>query len=270
MRLAIPVFLPEGRITDVELRIPTPGVLSDVGRSADTGSNYVAMQILIAGSIETCTDEKGDVSRPDRSRAKVIVGRMSLQTAWQIALEVAKLIKGDGKISGAYECPECHNIVRAQKTKDVDLRDDLSDFEVSYKEDEEKGIAISIDEPVQIEREGNREVLSSVSRFVFSTPTLADYIKVNARGVEEYRELFHVMLETLLEVDGQPVEAKWKTRYGLLTMERIPYVKMRELSASFQRYGIRTRVTRHCPKCGSDFEARINAEGFFASALRQD
>lgn len=268
-KLAAPIFSVDSRWEELEVRIPNPGTLADVARIAENGGIYPAIQTFISGSVEQFFDATGKAYAPEKPALKILIGEMPYISALQAVSQISCLILGDDRVSGVYECDQCGAKNRYGKSGEMDTRDSILALPVKYFKGEQNRVAFDLETPAEVKAE-NGEILVTVKQMAFRFPTLNDCQKVTLLMGErdKIRLQWGIHIEALTEIDGAPVDHKWKKEWGMLVFERMSIHDQQKIFRKINSYGVNLEVKKACRECGSDFDARINTQGFFASALR--
>lgn len=265
-KLVIPVNQGGKLYTHVDLKEPTPAVIADTQKEAESGNFYKSMHRFLSGSIDSIYSDSGD-SVSDRDKIKLITRHMPFVSADKIALDILVDLNDDDMFEGIYKCPRCGHDIICELQEDEDTRDRISDLPVHYMDDYLETFTIDLEKPVQIKKKDEVEDINSIE---FYYPTLQNGIQASSKAVgnNSHKKQQYIYTEAVKAVNGQEVQNSWKTNYGPLVIGNLPFKSgMKKISLKMSEFGVDHRVDKVCPKCGKEFKAEINTSNFFVSAL---
>lgn len=263
LKLPIPINFEETIYEIVETKSVLTSVIADTNKVIQRGDNYKAMQTYIAGGIEKI----GDVT--DKTRIFDLCGMMPYKSAWLVAVRLIMQDEKDDGVEGMYPCPRCgeKKICEFNEDPELDTRDYLGDLKVDY-EKTNGLIPFKLETPVIItDEDKNEEVVETIE---MEFPTLNHcsqaFSKVGDR--DDIRLQIAVYVQALKKVNGIEVDRKFKASFGMAIYERMNHSDLKKLVKEIDKYGLHTRISKSCNKCGKEFEVEINSANFFVSALR--
>lgn len=260
--IPVPFILNGETIREVQIRPFTGGVIADTKKVLDQGNPFDALAVFITG----CLESMGEVR--DRAALRAAVGKMPYKTADYLICQIATQ-DGDDGVEGAYPCPRCDEKVFAEynANPDLDTRDHLG-IQGLTKSQDPVTVELILKTPVEIPADGDPLTITALT---FDLPTLDDCSTAFRRvgRKDEIRLQFAIYLAALRTVNGEAVDAKWKTRYGSMVFEKMSRADLLKLGKDVNRYGIDTAIRKICHSCGKEFTAELNTSSFFGFALRQ-
>lgn len=269
MDMPIPIKLITGRIIrEAELKRPTPGVVADTKRQAEDGNIYQAMQVFVAGCISNFTAEDGEVIS-DRADIRRFTASMPFRSADFIAIKAMLLHDDEDGIEGVYRCPRCgkENLAEIDSRRDIDTRDHIGALKTRLMpEPYEDGFDFTLSSELTMP-DG-----TTVSTIRLRWPTLGDCIRATTKvgRRDTIRLQLAIYAEALTQVNGEDVDAGWRSRQATWMFENLPSVKKdaNEISNKMMQYGMETEVLKTCAYCGKEWQATVNTANFFASGLQ--
>ena len=262
MRLPVPMEFGDKTFTEAEIRRPTGGVIADTKRVADRGDVYAAMATFVAGCLVSLGDET------DRGQLRVYARELSYVNAEYLAIEalVATGIADD--IEGVYACPRCDHQITVEPTEDDDEGEHISDLEVKYAEGPVFA-DVEVDPPVKITNASTEEELVCVETIKVGMPSLSQLSRAFKRYgmADRVRMQFSAYVDSTEEVNGAPVDGKWRSTWGMLVFDRMDAMTVNEITRGLREHGRAIAVSRLCPSCGKRWDAEVDTTGFFASGL---
>jgi len=267
-RLPIPIFKDDSTYKEIEFKKPTPGVLADTQKVAQSGDSFSAIIKFLQG----CIVRIDDIS--DRVSISSLVRNIPYKTSEYCNIKIMTSLDEDDGIEGIYGCPRCKHSTIAEKKSDIqtgelifDNRDHISDLVVTYYEGDENKIYHEFKEPFEIKNASNGEVIQEIYNISMRFPTMDDCIKASQKQGknDDMRFQFAVYLEALTHVNEQSVDSRFKNMFGMKLFEIIPDVKndLWGIKEKVDKYGISRRIKKVCPSCGKEWMALVNTSGFF-------
>lgn len=235
-------------------------------------SGYSALVEWAAGSCRRLVSAEGDVIEDEKELRRALMAS-PFQTCLQVAIQgVVEMTRDDG-LESVSVCPLCGKKCRQTNEKgsnsDVDTRDHINTLPVQSPADM-TGFTFELEDPVQIEKKGGREgdVVWTVSKIRLHWPTMKDCQKgsVLGRGEPELDTQF-ILAEALEEVNGEVVDATYRSTFGRIIFGKMSAADDMRLSRVLNSVGISPMVTRECPHCFNEWTEAVNLMGFFYSAL---
>jgi len=273
MKLAIPIFDGGKIYNEVEIKKPKTGVIASVYEIADRGNVFRAMVEFVARCIESITSMDGDIIE-EPNAIKRLCGSMPYLSAEAIALRVMALINEDDTVEGVYKCPRCGNKVMTEYDEilDIDTRDRISELEIVCLEeaDYNNRIPVELEESVKITNSNTKEVLEEINSFEIRYPTMKDCI-ISANNMiegQEVRVQIKIYINSLITVNGNPVDKKWISTWGAVLFRNTSPVDLAQIGNKLRSYGLKKTAERTCNKCGKVWNAPINTSNFFVSGLQ--
>lgn len=273
LKLPIPIFMNGNVYNEMETRRPTPGVLADTKKTAQTGDYYSAISTLIWGCCECVFNQDGN-EITDKVGLKSLLRHLPYKTAEYIAIMVmVSLDPTDDGIEGVYSCPLCgHNIVCECIMEDgqivIDTRDFIHNLKIKFQDVPQENFIYNFTEEVVIKNAVTGEPLETIRDIMIKHPTLVHcttaFQKYGKR--DEMRTQFGIYSEALIAVNGYEIDNSWRSRFGMLMFENIPNTKIDliGITRKINEFGIDKRVEKECPSCGKKFRQIVNTSNFFA------
>jgi len=275
MRLPIPIFTENKVYTGVEITRPRASVIADTKTAVDDGQIFGAIKRFLSGCIKSLlTEDEEEID--DKAEIKRALSLMPFRSAEHLVLQVMLLVDPDNDgVEGIYECPRCGKKIVAELIKDdtidLDTRDFISMLPVNYMDEDEPTITISLQDPVNLINKNTKEVLDSVESFTLRHPNLNDcMVAERIHGTRDaVRMQFAMYIEAITEINGNPVDKKYKNTFGMLIFENIKNVRedLGSLNQSVAKYGVNPDVDKNCNGCGKVFSVPISTSSFFVSGL---
>jgi len=274
MKLAVPIFSNDGEIyNEVETRKPKSKVLTRAYEVMQKEGAFSAMVEFLSGCISSITSIDGKIiDNPNLIRR--LSGLMPYVSAEAVSLEIIGTLNKDDVIDGIYTCPRCGEKIIGEydPRTGLDTRDKVSDLGVSMLKENEyiNEIAVTPEEPVKFYNKKTGEVIQTVEHFSVRYPTLNDCI-ISSRGMqkgEEVRVQLKIYSQSLLKVNGEIADDKWKKMWGNLLFDELYPEDIAQIGNILQNLGIEKTVEKVCNNCGKVWEATVNTSNFFASGLQ--
>ena len=261
IKLPIPIRYNGKKLYNVTLKKPTAGVLSETNKAVESGNRYKALQVCIAGCIESIEDIK------DRLEIRNAVGGLTYKAAEYVIAQIScARNNGDDGIEGFYKCPRCGEAKVCEQTPEGDNRDHYN--ALPLKETDEIFFTVDLDAPVAVHAvEGDPG--GTVNSLSMTYPTLNDCSVAygKAGDKESVRFQLSVYNEALTAINGEEIDVKYRNRYGMTLFDRLEIDDLKKISRAIDSAGVSTRVKKVC-KCGREFEVILNPLDFFDSSLR--
>jgi hypothetical protein len=274
MRLPIPVFTLSNVYTDIEIMKPKASIIADTKKTLNTSNDpYLALKQFISGCTMSLSCEENEVT--DKSLIKDIVLLMPYRTAEFVALQILILYDPEmDAVEGIYTCPRCGHKIITELIKnneyEIDTRDYISNLEINYMEDALQSIDVELSTPVVIKNKSNDQVIETIETMEINHPTLANCMIANKKYPnDEVRAQFSMYVESLVKVNGNEVDKKYKNHFGMFIFENIKEVKedLSKLNKAVSEYGIDTKKERTCSECNKTWFSEISMSNFFVSGL---
>jgi hypothetical protein len=261
MKIPIAANYKGRKLETISLKKPTSGVLADTRKAVDAGDPYKALQVFISG----CTESVEDIT--DKGEIRAITATLPYKSAEFLVTQIALLNHEDDGIEGVYNCPRCGKQKVCEKNSEGDTRDRLSALPVI--ETNNLFTVVSFQNPVQLHSvEG--EMGSTVSSIALTYPTLGNcstaFSKVGDK--DSMRLQFAIYTEALLGVNDTEVDAKFKSRFGLVLFDRLTIPDLKKVAEVLDSVGLDTKVSKTCTGCGKLFSVVLNSFDFFALSLQ--
>jgi len=250
-------------VRSVEIGRPTAGDIAGVARLAGNGDPYAAMGAFVVGGTTEILADSGPLSarqdRVDAARDMPFV-----DTNWVIVQILLGLGCSD-RIEGAYDCPRCGKTL----VSDEQSEDRVSLLSVRRPDPlEPQTITASLGHPVEV-RNDKGAVVERVEVVEFRFATMADCSRAVKRSGEDSGRLnLEILRGTILKVNGNAVDDKYRSEWGDLIVSRMDVSDVREVSRLSGRFGYVDTIERCCSKCGKTWQASVDLTGFFVSGLR--
>lgn len=268
VQLPIPIYFNNEVFSSaVEIKKPNAGCIADTKKISDTGDQYGAIAYFISSCIEGI-ETKTDMVM-DKGIIKNSVRNMSYRAAEYVFTQIMLLRHSDDGVEGVYYCPRCKQQIVCEAKKEngeivSDTRDFIKQLAVNFA-DGLVNVYYDFKEPIIIKATDGR-ILETIENFTMRHPTLADCITASKKvdKNDDMRQQFQIYVECLVEVNGQPVDNKFKNNYGMLMFERADIdTDLVEISMAVNQYGMDKRVERSCPSCGKVWRSIVNTSNFF-------
>ena len=273
MNLAVPIFIDEKIYDTIEIKKPKTGIITLSYEAAQKGNIFKAMVELIAGCTESIMSVDGEVI-DNPAQIKRLCGAMPYIAAEAVALKVMVMVNEDDFVEGLYTCPRCGTKIMAEYDKEleIDNRDKISDLEIKCMEkaDYHNAIPVILSDTIKLTNVRTGEALYSIDNFEIRHPTLNDCIIScqNMQDGQEVRVQIKIYINSLISINGKPIEKKWIGTWGKLLFDNIEPRDLKQIGKELQKYGIDKMIERACHKCGKVWEAAINTSNFFALGLQ--
>ena len=266
IKLPIPVMFNGKILRDVSIKSIKTSVVADTSRVAQKGDTYRAIQIFVAGGLESI----GDIT--DRQTIMNAVGCMPYKSAWYLSVKTIMQDEKDDGVEGLYVCPRCgeKKVCEFNEESQLDTRDFITDLKIKYLESDNLSIKYDLESPIIIKDEDGRS--EEISSLEFEYPTLNHCSQAfNKQGnKDEIRLQLAVYVEALTKVNEQEIDRKFKSSFGMLLFEQMSRTDIQKLSALIDKFGMETKVRKICNKCGKEWDVNLNTANFFGSALLSD
>lgn len=274
-KLPIPIFYKDKVFTHVNIEEPESGTLADAHKIASTGDHFISTKVLLSGTIK-------EISNADSAIADIKVIRLIIpKIPWnscEFILEEAMLLMDEeaNYIEGIYKCDRngCGHIQYAEKIIQddivIDTRDTISQLKINYYEENNNNIFIQLEKPTILVNEIDKSVLATIENFDMQFPTLENCITAYAKygDADRTRMKFGIWLEAITKVNGEYVDNKWKSLYGMPFFNHIKKAQdLKKITLATNEYKRVPYLEKTCPKCSRRFKPLINTTGFFGSAL---
>jgi len=263
VRILIPYEWAGHAWNEIELERPRGGLIADTKKVADGGDYYSAMLTFIAGSCSSMSSEDGHVET-DRASLKNTIREMPYQDVEWAVLRILIMAGNEDAVEGMYECPRCSG----QLVCEGEHADRITDLQVVEATSGDQ-ISHEMKYPVEI-RDRDKNLITSAKVVEMRWPTLRDCIVAYGRqGIADTaRFQFAIYAQAITKVDGEPVDDRWRTRWGMMLFERMDILDINSLTKIIRSKGQQTTLIKNCPKCGKSWEAEVDTGRFFASGLR--
>jgi len=270
IKLPIPIYF-NGEVyaTDIEIKKPNAGCIADAKKISDSEDPYGAIAFFIASCTESLETVNGSVA--DKGIIKNAIRNMPYRSAEYVFIKIMLLRHSDDGVEGIYFCPRCRTQIICEAKKDKasgeiisDTRDFINQMPVNYT-DGFATIRHELSDRIEIRTTDDR-VLETIESFTMRHPTLADAISGMRRADkrDELRCQFGTYVESLLEINDQKIDSKWKNNYGMIMFDKADIENdLYEISRKVNEFGIEKRVDRTCPNCGKEWRSIINTSNFF-------
>lgn len=272
MDLAVPIFLEDKIYDSVEIKKPRAGVIADTYEIAQRGNVYRAFLEFISGCVENIFAQDVTIDTP--AAVKRLCGSMPYISAEAVALKVLAEINKEDTVEGVYNCPRCQAQITAEldPMTEVDTRDKISELTVVCMDisERENLIPVTLEESVKLKNSRTGEIIQEIREFAIRYPTLNDCIQAsqNMRPGQEVRVQIKIYINSLVTVNGEPVDKKWKATWGKVLFDNLLSADLKPISDALQKYGLDKMVERNCYDCGKVWRAPINTSNFFVSGLQ--
>lgn len=269
MDLHIPISYKGKTYTTCEIGKLKGGVIADATEEMGKKGAYAGMLKLIAGTLKSVSTEQGEAIERD---FEGIIRRSTIQEAEILSL-FALTQEEDAGIEQVSICPRCRNQVIYEDIGE-DSEDDcernalhFSDLEVIPFTKEQK-IVVDLEDPVSIKKTDG-EIILEVTSIDFRYPLLIDAIKGAASVSEKksVRQTYAIYCQAITHVNGDEVEAKFRTTWGMFVLERMCRADLEKISKAMKNCGIQKTIKREC-KCGKKWTDIIDLSSFFESGLQ--
>ena len=279
-KFPIPLKLNDVLYHSCDIEPPTPGVIADTKKVADTGDRFNSTLVFLAGCVKSIISDTSEIS--EKIQIKSALRKLSFRSAEVISIKSILLVHNDDAIEGVYICPRCGQRIIAQKIEEngeiiSDTLDHISDIDTTYMQDYDDGFTIQLSEPVfimnlktgepMIDMKTNRTI--GMSSIKMDYPTLGNCIDAQTRqgGSDEMRLQYRIYVEAITEIDSIEIDRSFKDKYGMMLFEKIPNINdIGEITKRIHEYGISGKVKKICTSCGKEWMARVNTSNFFEFA----
>lgn len=280
MRLPVSINYKDITYLEVEVEAPSAGLIANTINTIDrSGDSYSGLHTWITGCIKSIKSDEKEIT--DKSQIRVMVRHMPYKSAEFVALQTILMVNEDDEIEGVYQCPRCNNQIIAERTMQdgeeiSNTLDYVEDLDVNFTENGTISFSHDFHDTIKIKsgqpgKEG-KAILEEIQSMEFHYPTLGDCISAYSKcgSNDKARLQFMIYVESIEKVNGQPVDKKWKTRYGIKAFNSIKNLKkdLLEIFRKGNEYGLDPNVKKNCNKCSKKWEEPVNSMNFFGSALR--
>jgi hypothetical protein len=248
--------------------------LADASKARDNGEPWLAMHILASGGVSALVDEAGG-REEDRGQIKTLLLEGPYVNTEYLSLMALASIGADDPIDMICTCPVCKTKTTQQSPRLRDLPLVVSELE------EETGPVpvvpeplVKLEYPIEIVSKSTRErtevTLLSASEILFEIPTLRSLIAAQKRvGLNDTTRLqYFAWAQSIREVDGEPVDDKWRLQWWDKLFERMDLADVRTIAKALTDYGLDNRMEVVCAQCGKKYHAVVPTQDFFASGLQ--
>jgi hypothetical protein len=273
IKYPVPILNNNNEYTGCDIRKPSPGLIADVKKMAETGDKFSSTQVFIEGI--TTSIYKGGQAITDRLSIKSILKNTPYRTAEYILIKSMLLLDPSDYIEGYYQCPRCGQTITCELKEEndqmiFDTRDRISDLSLKCLEKYED-IKIDLSDPVEIMQ--GEEQVESVGSFVMGHPTLKDCITAYQRvgDKDDLRLQFAIYTEALKKINNTNIDSKWKNRNGKYLFDNLKNFKKDfvNITNKVNEYGLDKRLEKTCKNCGKVFKAVVNTSNFFDFDLQR-
>jgi len=263
MTLPYPFKSGDRTISSATFKNPTAGVLADARKCAENGDVYQALLAYVAGSVSSLIDSQGGEIEGKEPVKAALRGLPWALAEW-IAFQSMIALGASDEVDMEFTCPRCG----ASFYRDEDLVR-ISELKIAGSETVPE-ILVPLSDPVMFKDSQTGEVTESVTDIAFRLPTIGDCIRAAGKAgqQDDTRLQFAVWAEAITEINGNPVDQKWRGPFGTLTFERMAIADMRAVGKAFGAWSMDNTVDSSCRKCGKQYRAEVPTGSFFASALR--
>jgi hypothetical protein len=214
VKLPIPILSNNINYVKVEIRKPSPGIIADTKKSADSGDKFSAICTFIEGVITKISSVDVDVE--DRIAVKSLIKNMPYRSAELVMIKAMLLLDANDFIEGVYSCPRCGKQIICECKEEngetiFDTRDRISELEIRYT-DVNKNFRFELSAPVDIM---NGETLEErISTMEMTHPTMKDCISAYQKigDTDEIRLQFAIFVESIKKVNEIEIDSKWRNR----------------------------------------------------------
>lgn len=270
MELHIPINYNGKEYTTFEVGSLKGGVIADATEEMSKKGAYSGMLKLIAGTLKSVSTVDCEAITRD---FEGVIRRAPLQMAEILSL-IALTQEDDPGIEQISICPRCHTQVIYEDVGEEGEDDyeqnalHFSDLDVIPYKKEQK-ISIELEEPVFIKKTDG-EVILEVTSLDFRYPLLIDAIKGSSRVSENksVRQAYAIYCQAMTHINGDEVEAKFRTTWGMFVLERMTRKDLEKISNIVESCGIKKTIGRECNKCGKKWADIIDISGFFEEGLQ--
>ncbi|MDR2193873.1 MAG: hypothetical protein LBP19_05320 [Treponema sp.] len=165
--------------------------------------------------------------------------------------------KEDDSIHGAYACPHCGEIRRAESDDETEhvLQFEITPAPLTF--DFNLG-------GVPIVNKVNGAVIESVGAISMTAPTLDALIRGERRFPDNpiLTQSF-AYAQSIVSVNNTPVDKSWKDKYGEVLFNKLSIKKTNELSKELAAYSPFNNIERVCLKCFHRWKTRLDFTNFF-------
>lgn len=279
MKLPIPIFCQEKIYTDIELKIPSPGTIADTVKVIETNNHYSGILTFITGCIHSLTDsDDKTLNGVDKNQIRNIMSYITYESASYLSIQGMLKYDEDDSISGVYECPLCHEKVICKKTMESDNRDHINDLKITCMKEKNPEFVVILNQPLELTNKSTGQLLDEeiniIESITFEYPKISSCIKASHRygKTDRIRLQYYIYSESIKKINGQDVDNKWRSRWGMWIIEHLPHPKkdLSNITKESSKFGMENTVMRICPECGNEWDAPVNTANFFASALQSE
>lgn len=272
MKLAVPIRIGEVEYNQAEIIKPSSGVIASTTKNVEDGSVYSAFHSFASGVVSSLISDDGEIT--DDKKIKEIMWSASYKTVESLCIQgLIKHNREDDSIEGIYICPMCgtKNTCKNDPRSGIDTSDHLSDLE--YHVDHESiEIIQDFSDPVIIKDLSDGETIHEITSIAIRYPTIRDCETSQKKFGDKNTARLQdgILTSALLKVNGEPVDSKFKNRYGMTLFSSVPDANdIQDLIEKISLPGYDGHVIKVCRGCGEDFETSVNVSNFFVSALQR-
>lgn len=279
IKLPIPAFHGETFYDSCEITKPTPGILADVSKIAETDP-FSATHRLLTGCVTSVRSEDG-VDVTERGPLSALLRQLPYRSAEYVSISIMTLLDPDDGIEGVYRCPRCGRSQKSEKMVDelgeilYDTRDFVSSLDFfAMPQPYENKFRHDFAEPFELKNIDTGEIIDEVYCIEMKHPTLANCIQAQQKNgnLDGVRFEWATYVEAIESVNDQVASNQWKNRYGMLLFERMtsPEKDLVAINKKVNEYGLSRRVKKVCknPDCGKVWFPVVNTSNFFDYAPR--
>ena len=267
------IYIQDRAYSSCEYESPTGGTLANVSKVARGGDYFSGLRMFLIGCIKSISDDNGNTVE-ESIQLKQIISKMPTRTADYVCnMILVEYNDGEDEIEGIYSCPRCGNKIISEKKEidgmELDTCDRITDLEVVF-DDGPETFQIALEKPVKFFDDSKKESIGDIGNIVMRFPTIEDGINAFLKwgSQDEVRIQFQMFVNALIEADGDIVDNKFRSNFGMLLFERMNRRDLYSVINKVKSVGMNPERKKHCNECGKDFKATVNTTSFFVSALR--
>lgn len=238
---------------------PRGGIIADTAEELKRTGIYGAMLKFISGCLVSITDKEGE-EITEKKAIERVCRHMTIHLAEVVSLRILTLSNKEG-LEQISKCPRC----KRERIYEGDESITFDDLEIMpYTEDQK--IKLVLESPIEIK--SRDKLLWTVNSMTMRFPTLQDGIKGESRVAEEkeIRMQFAIYSASMISVNGDPVEDKFRNQWGGFLFDRMYNDDLEKISEVLREIGIKKTVERRC-RCGKEWREPIDLSDFFVSGL---
>jgi hypothetical protein len=264
MRLPVPIFKDSKVYREVELKEPTLQALKQAKKTRENGGTFKAY----IDFFKYCVVAIDDVT--DKTSLSELIKYIPIMNAVPLAQELTLMFNcGEEKgVEGLYHCPLCETIIRAEKTKDYDTSDYLSQLETLYYEEDTNLIHVDFEKSVIITDATTGEEFIKVESIDYTIPTLEDcVIAEKTSGPDDFD--IAIFAQPIKLINGEEHDKKFKDTWLKYILQNIKDAKtLKRLNKGFTDYGLKNTFEKTCRECGKVFNVIPKTTNFFDYTLQ--